>query len=169
MIPLTQIDADRFWSRVSKSDGCWLWRGGRYERYGQFWSASRKVRVRTHRFAYELATGRNPGPLCVCHHCDEPLCVRPDHLFLGTNLDNIRDRDRKQRQARGSRSGAHTHPERICRGTRNGLAKLTDNDVRQIRKQIDRGVTRSEMSRQYGVSIPTICDLYKRETWGHIW
>jgi len=84
-----------FWQHVDKTDTCWLWRGRRTQRYGQLMVAGRAVLV--HRFAWELANGRAPEDLYVCHHCDTPLCVRIDHLFLGTAADNSRDMVNKGR------------------------------------------------------------------------
>lgn len=94
---MTSIDA-RFWEHVQKSDGCWEWQGARDGGgYGYFSSGS--GRVRAHRFSYTLANGPIPDGLYVCHTCDNPPCVRLDHLWLGTRADNNRDRDRKGRAA----------------------------------------------------------------------
>ena len=92
----------RFWSRVDKSGGetaCWIWRGatGRAD-YGVISVAGRGY-VLVHRLSYELTSGPIPKGLCICHHCDTPLCVNPAHLFLGTHADNMHDRDRKGRTA----------------------------------------------------------------------
>jgi hypothetical protein len=85
-----------FWSKVNKTAGCWLWtRPGWIDGYAQFMTRRRRVYV--HRFAYELTHGPIPPGLLVCHKCDVPLCVRPDHLFLGTPKDNILDAVRKGR------------------------------------------------------------------------
>ena len=78
-----------FWPRVKKSDGCWLWVGGKGNGYGYVWHDNRTKRA--HRVSWEMAYGPIPLGLFVCHKCDTPLCVRPDHLFLGTAKDNIED------------------------------------------------------------------------------
>lgn len=90
---------ERFWSHVEKTDGCWHWLAYRDRRdYGRFMVAAGKPML-AHRFSYLLAYGELPDDLHVCHHCDTPSCVRPDHLFLGTDADNLRDMARKGRAA----------------------------------------------------------------------
>lgn len=94
---------ERFWSRVKKSDGCWEWTGPRknsrshygafFPKQGEHWAA--------HRYAYTLAHGPIPDGLLVCHRCDNPPCVRPDHLFLGTDRANHDDMVSKGRHAHG--------------------------------------------------------------------
>ena len=104
--------AERFWSRVEKADGeaCWLWKGARRGEYGALQTEGRMEGA--HRVSYEINVGPIPEGMEVCHHCDNPPCVRPDHLFLGTTTDNRRDACRKGR-ARGqpspeiNRSGTH--------------------------------------------------------------
>lgn len=87
--------APRFWSKVHITDGCWLWTGALRNGYGRFGSRPFKY---AHRVSWELANGPT-GDLKVLHRCDNPRCVRPDHLFLGTQLDNMRDRSAKGRTA----------------------------------------------------------------------
>lgn len=87
---------ERVWARVDKSGECWIWTGTRYRRgYGSIWVAGRHKPV--HRVVWELVNGPIPTDLQVCHHCDNPPCVRPDHLFLGTRSDNTIDCVRKGR------------------------------------------------------------------------
>ncbi|QQD21197.1 hypothetical protein GJQ54_05145 [Oceanospirillaceae bacterium ASx5O] len=97
---------ERFFERVEKSSegGCWVWvgskRGSPRIKYGSFWNG--KKHVAAHRFSWEMVNGEIPEGgdvrgMCVCHHCDNPLCVNPAHLFLGTHKDNMQDKVRKQR------------------------------------------------------------------------
>ena len=106
----------RFWSSVEKTTSCWLWRGNKSGRgYGNLWVAG--VYILAHRLSYELHSGPIPHGLLVLHDCpdgDNPLCVNPDHLWIGTQQDNVHDMFRKQR------NGALTHPERLARGDRHG-------------------------------------------------
>jgi len=97
----------RFWAKVVKSDGCWEWQGYRKKGYGHFGVHPRHI-VEAHRFSWQLANGPIPEGLFVCHHCDNPPCVRPDHLFLGTNTDNLRDASRKLRLIGGDRHSWET-------------------------------------------------------------
>ena len=95
---------------------CWLWLTGcDKDGYGMFARDRGGKSIRAHRFSWELHFGPIPDVLIVLHKCDTPACVRPDHLFLGTHLDNAQDRNRKNRQATGTRHGSKTHPEKFGR------------------------------------------------------
>lgn len=98
---------DQFWARVEKTDACWLWTGSTYGiGYGQFKHANKNRAA--HIFSYELHHGPVPEGLVVCHHCDVPGCVRPDHLFVGTHKDNTQDMMRKGRNRNKPRSDQFT-------------------------------------------------------------
>ena len=128
--------------------GCWEWTGWRRGDYGGFWDGYRHVFA--HRFAWELWVGPIPEGLCVCHHCDNPPCVNPAHLFVGTSTDNNRDMIAKGREARGERSGR---------------AKLTDKAVAEIRDSLERPYI---LAKRYGVSLSTISTARTGRSWKHL-
>lgn len=102
---VTESTIDRFWSKVAKGDGCWLWTGSIMGVHGCFTPDGRGV-VSAHRFSVELSTGRQiPRGMFVCHRCDTPHCVRPDHLFIGTPAENSRDMVTKGRHVQGPGRG----------------------------------------------------------------
>lgn len=97
---------DRFWNQVRKTEGCWEWLG--YVNGDGYGSMSLNNRpVTAHRFSWQLAFGEAPRGMCVCHRCDNRICVRPDHLFVGTNADNMRDRAVKNRPANPNDGKTH--------------------------------------------------------------
>jgi hypothetical protein len=103
--------AARFWAKVAKGDGCWLWTASVFENgYGLFHCDERNVKA--HRFAYELCVGPIPEGLEVRHRCDVPRCVNPDHLEVGTHAENMADMVRRGRVARGARNGRSIHGRR---------------------------------------------------------
>lgn len=162
--------AARFWAKVEKTDSCWLWRGClNAQGYGNFRHRGRSQL--TNRVAYELATGTIPPTgLDVCHRCDVPACVNPDHLFLGTRSDNVRDMVQKGRgnPARGDQSGARKHPERLGRGETSGMSKLTDEAVRLIRAERAAGTTISALARRLRVVRTTIREVAAGRAWKHV-
>lgn len=112
-MPAKRDPVIRFWEKVRKSDGCWEWTAGRLGgRYGDFMVGVGDHRS-AHRYSWELHFGPIPVGMNVCHHCDNPGCVRPDHLFIGTQKDNLRDMQGKGRKAVWRREGPtckHGHP-----------------------------------------------------------
>lgn len=144
---------DRFERRVAPEpmSGCHLWTGYTNRRgYGQFGVKTRPVYA--HRFAYELYVGPIAEGMEVCHRCDTPSCVNPDHLFLGTRLDNMRDCVAKGRQPRG---------------TINGHALLTETDVVQMRTLRASGETLRGLAARFRVSISTVSMTCTGRVWTH--
>lgn len=162
------------------STGCWIWtaRVSKWE-YGVI-SVGRKT-VYAHRLSYELHRGPIPAGMFVCHKCDTPRCVNPDHLFLGTPGDNMRDKVAKGRQAQGDRNGSRTRPDRLprgerhgrrtmpastARGGRHGNAKLTEEIVAYIRTQ--RSVSHAVLAARFGVNRSVISEIQAGKTWRHV-
>lgn len=146
---------ERFWAKVRKTDMCWEWIGGCTPRgYGRFEdrSEARHKLFQAHRFAYQMLVGAIPSGLLVCHHCDNRRCVNPEHLFLGTDLDNAKDKIRK---------GRH----QSTAGDKNGNAKLTPEEIAEIRRS---GEGRSTLAKRFSVSRSTIDGILTRKRWKHI-
>lgn len=144
--------SERFWSKVDRCGPgeCWPWKGCRsHYNHGQIWFRGKMLTA--YRVCWELVHGPIPNGLQVCHHCDNPICVNPVHLFLGTQADNIRDATLKGHRARGEAS-----PQ----------AKLTSTDVRAIRDRLAVGINRNTIARTYRVSPRTIDFIQTRRTWG---
>jgi hypothetical protein len=165
--------SERFWEKVDKQadDGCWLWTGALDGHgYGQIYLDGAKGLA--HRVAWELVLGVIPDGMCVCHNCpggDNPLCVRPAHLFLDTHLGNLQDAARKGRVQSGSLHYRKRNPALITRGVSTGCAKLTDDQVREIRrKRKELGTSQEALGREYGVSQSAIWRIVSGKGWTHL-
>lgn len=158
----------RFWSKVDQSggpDSCWLWQGGLCKNgYGKFQYCPTgkfpQVHVRAPRFA--LLLWRHASPLYVLHRCDTPRCCNPKHLFTGTQAVNRADCVAKGRQARGSSHHSVTKPESVPRGERSGMCRLTDDQVREIRRRYVPRVGVGELAREFGVCSSTVSSIAAR-------
>jgi hypothetical protein len=159
--------ADRFWSHVDRSGECWIWTASDTGVYGQFHPTPAR-RVTAHRFAYELTHGCVPAGLWVLHHCDVPLCVRPEHLYAGTREDNMRDMLDRGRHARGDRHRSRLYPERLPRGEDHVNSVLTEAHVRGIRRLGADNMTRIAIARLFGIGPGTVGKILRRELWGHV-
>lgn len=158
----------RFWKKVNK-DGpivrpelgpCWLWTGRTSPKgYGQFNHLRRDVEA--HRVSCRLAYGAIPDGMLACHHCDNPSCVNPAHLFIGTHKQNSGD------MVRRSRCGA---AELHARGEQNGLARLTESAVLELRAMKAAGTIPNYCAcgRRYGVSATTVRYAVLGRTWTHL-
>lgn len=165
---------ERFFEKVEKEDAeteCWNWSGAITNMgYGSFDKKS------AHRISWELHKGKIPDGvgyhgICVCHRCDNPRCVNPSHLFLGTHGENMRDMKSKKRAAHssGDRNGARIHIEKMPRGEQNGMSKLTSEKVVSIReKYAAGGVFLRQLSEEFGVSISVIHKAVKKVSWKHV-
>lgn len=145
---------ERFWDKVAKigDNECWGWTGSKIKKgYGNFWLNRRIVKV--HRFSYELHKGKIPDGLVVCHTCDNPPCVNPKHLWVGTVKDNAQDMIIKKRGA-------------DKKGEKSGHAKLTWKKVEKIRKMYSTGkYFQWEIGKIFLVSGANISDIIRNKTW----
>ena len=157
---ITEEEFERnFWGNINKGidpEECDQWigpklRGG----YGYMWY--RGASLLPHRYIFEKVYGPVPPGMFVCHTCDNPACVNPEHLFLGTPKDNVQDMMRKGRQASSSQTA---HP-----GEKNGSAKLTGEEVKGIRQLLKGGTTQMEISVRYSISQQAISNIVLGRAW----
>lgn len=152
---------ERFWSYVDKSGKCWIWTGSKHGprgiKYGSFYKNGQ--RFKAHRLSYEMAYGKIPDGMLVCHKCDNGLCVNPEHLFLGTHRDNTHDMWNK---GRGKAGQNHT------KGSEHPHAKLTEEQVKSIRLEREAGATYKKICTRYDIDTKTLYLILKRQTWKHV-
>lgn len=148
-------DIARFWSKVNVTEDeneCWGWRAGKdRDGYPIFWFNGKTVKA--HRFLMEYIELKSIINKCVCHVCDNPSCVNPTHLFVGTSAENTKDRDDKGRQARGKKCN---------------LSKLLEEDVVGIRLLAKKGLTHRIIGERFEMSRPQISSIVRRVCWKHI-
>lgn len=130
--------------------GCWIWIGSAVPRgYGTI-NVTRTKKKYAHRLSWELHCGSIAEDLHVCHHCDTPSCINPEHLFLGSRKDNMSDC-----LAKG----------RFPAGSRHGIAKLVEADIQKIR---DDAREQADIADEYGVSAASISNIKRRKAWKHV-
>jgi hypothetical protein len=156
---------ERFWKKVEKTEGCWLWQGARTPNgYGKIKVGGRDLSA--HRVSWELEYGLResgiPEGMQVCHHCDNRACVRPDHLFLGSQSDNTSDMWEKGRGPETFRTGHG-------RGEQHGCSRLTEAQVLEARHLYGLGEHRLvDLAAKYGVGVSTIHDAVSGKKWKHL-
>ena len=152
------LDTKRFWSKVKRTEyGCWLWQSttnstgyGRFVQNGKY--------LRAHRVVWEMCYGPIPDGFVVMHRCDTPSCVKPEHLKLGSQAENMADMAAK---GRGRNAG--------FQGSACGNSKLTEGAVRDIRAKYRKGaVGYGHFAKQYGVTRSAIYRVVKRLSWAHL-
>lgn len=145
--------AMRFEDRIVKLDnGCHEWTGSK-DRRGYGTLRKDKKDHKAHRYSYELHRGKIPKGLLVCHTCDNPSCVNPEHLFLGTPKDNMVDMVKKGRSAAGEK---------------NGNSKLNKHIVRLIRKKLDLGISQQKIADELGIVQTTVSKIKIGKSWSHV-
>lgn len=166
MHAMVQHDA-LFWAKVTKSPGCWEWRG--YCNPGGYGRLNRSgVYTLAHRYAWQELVGAIPAGMDLCHTCDNPPCVNPDHLFLGTRAENMADAARKGRTTSGDRNPARIYRERMPRGSRNNRAKWTEADIIEIRRLHASGIRQVRIAEQTGMSQTNVSRIVRRTHWRHV-
>lgn len=146
---------DRFWTKVKKTDGCWLWTASKNSNgYGYIRINNPRRKALAHRIAWELTNGLVPSGKMVCHRCDVRHCVRPGHLFLATQKENCLDAARK---------GKYNHERN--KGETNGAAKLTIAQVLAIRSLPG---SQTAIAKHFGIKQAQVCRIKLRESWSHV-
>lgn len=148
--------AERFWAKTARGDGdgCWEWTSNR-DSHGYGMMIVKGERRKAHRLAMEFEHGRLPSSVLVCHRCDNPPCVRPDHLFLGTAADNTHDAMRK---------GRLIFPPHVP-GEKSGQAKVTRRQVDAIRERAAAGEMHVTLAREFGLTPSGVGRIVHRKTW----
>lgn len=156
-MPAWKDERERFLNLINYPDkyqDCWTWLGSTHKKgYGYFWY--NKKMGKAHRFSYELFINKIPEGLWVLHHCDNPSCVNPDHLFLGTNSDNVKDKVIKGRQYKP-------------KGILNNHAKLKEKDVLKIRFLLKMGKKATDICKIYNVQPKAITQIKTKKYWSHL-
>lgn len=165
---LKRKDISRFWGHIDKTGNCWLWTKCKdKDGYGKFkiclGSKQNQKRLRAHRYAWLVTNGPIPPTMFILHKCDNPPCCNPSHLYVGNHQQNIEDRQRRNRQAKGERAGNHIHVEKRPRGEKHGRSKLTWEQVREIRMR--RLESQARLAKEFDVSSGTIWFVLKGLHW----
>lgn len=168
----SQAALTRFYANIFKTTNCWLW-GGKPDVYGYGRIYIDGTKHKAHRFSWIVANNSPiPQNMQILHDCpggDNPLCVNPKHLRLGTNADNMRDRKRKGRYATGNAHPLRKNPEKAARGEEHAKTSFTNKDIIEIRKMYDTGkYSHPQLGKMFKCSHSTIGRIVNRKVWAHI-
>jgi len=147
----------RFWEKVLKASAneCWNWTASVAGKgYGQIKVPKQRRQLYAHRLSYEMHKGEIPDGMLVCHRCDNPRCVNPKHLFLGTGADNLGDMAAKDRHLYGERNTEH---------------RLSEKDVHCIFDLSEAGLSQHRIAKRIGVGQPQVGRILRGERWRHVW
>ncbi|QKW15343.1 HNH endonuclease [Verrucosispora sp. NA02020] len=153
----TKTPAQRFWAKVDQrnKNECWPWRGSTTTfGHGEFYVSPERRQVPAHVYALELATGEScPTGMEGCHHCDNPACCNPDHIYYGTRQQNVDDMWRRNRGRRGSRHAS---------------ARVTEEIALRIRERFASGDTQPDLAGEFGLTDSGISSIVNGKTWAHV-
>ena len=163
---------------VRGPEECWPWKGARNKRgYGVLFLGQELRMVLAHRAAFAAAAcieafrkekRWDANAMVVLHRCDNPPCCNPRHLFIGTHLDNVKDKVNKGRTPRGDQSSARRYRDRLPHGERHWKTTLTERQVKLIRLLHASGRTQASLGNEFGVSFRTVNQIVNRKRWGHV-
>jgi hypothetical protein len=155
-VPTPTVEAD-FWSRADKTEtGCWLWSGTLIHGYGSVRFRGRSWRA--HRLAWILTHGQIPKDQGILHLCDQPSCIRPEHLYAGSHSENMQDAHNRSRFPRTGQRPGEAH----------AMAKLTAEDVRAIHSRLVNGESQAALSKAFGVTASNIGAISRGKSWRHL-
>lgn len=172
-MPMPQNRPEDLWDRISNYGDpkkCWEWSGNVVRGYGQITINYKKER--THRLAFKLAKGEIPDGMFVCHSCDNKLCCNPDHLWLGTTEDNMKDMVRKGRLAAGDRHGTHTSPDSwvgVFSGENNPQSIFTEKQVVHMFELEDLGYTVSAIAEVVNGRYEQVRKILRGKRWPNVY
>jgi hypothetical protein len=152
-----------FWMKVNKTTSCWLWMGSIEDGYGTARCDGKTQR--THRICWQIVNGSIPNGLQVLHHCDVRNCVNPNHLFLGTNYDNVQDKMQKGRHLTGSQAAQYSNPKR---GEENWHSKFTDEQVLDMRWQYSHGAKICDIAEDWDQLPHVVNMIVHGKRWAHL-